>query len=1061
MLSTASAQISATPANGFQGIWYEVTSGGGSAPNKYGGGLGTYPQQNAPMAVYSEAAQKTFFGISLDIDPSSTHRIGHAISYYDHVTGMVARPQIWVDTATSDAHDSPVLSIDDEGYLYLFSSTHGEARRSYIHRSSEQYSIDSIDELLDYSAEDMAVFGSTAGEPRFSYAGGWYLPNAPGDEKFLLLHTRYIDGDRDLFYSTSPDADTWTTRQTFSEIEAGQYQTSWVKDDGRTVGTIFNIHPEIGNGSDYRTDLYYAETGDLGATWQNAAGLQLSTPFTERSADALVYDSVGDERVYLKDINYDSEGNPVILFVTSPTHIPGTETRTVKTAYYDDGWVIRDVMTTDHNYDHGSLYVEGDTWRIIAPFIDGPQQYGTGGQIGMWTSDNQGESWVLEHQLTNNDLFNQGYVQRPLNAQADFYGLWADGDAWEPSPSNFYFTTQAGDVYRLPYDMTTEFALPELMSYGTPPILATGALNLLYDGITIPWQIENELVVADVADGSLEVRLAATVSSASGVIAADTGTTGSVRICDDSSAWNVSGDLTVGDLGNGSLVVESGGLLTSSSAYLGRQNGASGLVQVASAQWQSTGSVYVGGSDVAGSVDGASTLRVEEDGLVQIAGTLQVWQTGAVELHGGTLRVGALAIDSTVSGDWHSHFNWTNGILEVTESSLVVDAASTSMNSQLTLGSGMQLHLANDNALVIGDQNQGSVVVDSGGQIISGSAYLGRQTGGSGTVLVTGSGSQWQSNGSVYVGGSDLAGSLGGASTLLVEQDGLVQIAGNLQVWQSGAVGLHGGTLRVGGFAIETLGGSNPSFDWTSGTLEVTDSSLVIDSVSSSLGSELTLTSGMKLVVVSEQDLIIGDQGEASLVVESGGKVTSGTAYLGRQAGASASVRVTDSGSQWTAAGVYIGGDQSNSGGSGELFIDYGGVVEIAGALQLWNNASVAINGGTLICESLTVESGGTFEFNSGKLVLPESTRFAVGEALEEAMGGSYLISPGCELQIDGTATLQSSFTIAGGTLSVGAISNSQLLRFESGVLHLTQDDFAISKALLTNSTRTVEARVG
>ena len=39
-----------------------------------------------------------------------------------------------------------------------------------------------------------------------------------------------------------------------SQIESGQYQTSWIKPDGATVGTIFNVHP-TGQGLDWRTDL--------------------------------------------------------------------------------------------------------------------------------------------------------------------------------------------------------------------------------------------------------------------------------------------------------------------------------------------------------------------------------------------------------------------------------------------------------------------------------------------------------------------------------------------------------------------------------------------------------------------------------------------------------------------------------------------------------------------------------------------------------------------------------------------------------------------------------------
>ncbi len=495
----------AIPTNGFQGIWGEATGGAGSFPNKYGGGLATYPQQIAPLAIYAPEADKTFFTFSYDLDSGPGRNIGHAISYYDHATGLVARPRVWIDKQTSDPHDAPVLSIDDAGYLYMFSMTHGETRRSYISKSSNPYDISSFsDDLLSSSSsEDMAVFGNPAsnpgqsGDPRFSYGNAWYVPNADEDEKFLLLHTRYLAGQRDLFTTSSVDGDTWTSRKTLSQIESGQYQASWIKPDGETVGTIFNVHP-TGQGLDWRTDLYYLETSDQARTWQTADGLTLvdnsgsnNNPLTSRpdgpgSGAALVYDAAPGERVYLKDINYDAAGNPVIMFLTSPTHEPGDygdpgPDRFVKTANWTgSNWSIKDFTATSNNYDYGSLYVEDDgTWRVIAPYIDGPQQYGTGGEVGMWTSTDQGANWNLQSQLTNGSYLNHTYVRRPLDAQEDFYAFWADGDAWEPSDVRLYFANKSGDVFQMPFEMDSDFAAPQpfVPTPSGPSTAVTGLLS--------------------------------------------------------------------------------------------------------------------------------------------------------------------------------------------------------------------------------------------------------------------------------------------------------------------------------------------------------------------------------------------------------------------------------------------------------------------------------------------------------------------------------------------------------------------------------------------------------
>lgn len=472
----------ATPLAGFQGIWYEVGPAFGSIPNKYGGGLATYPQQIGPLAVYSPEVDRTYFVFNVDVDPGPGRSIGHAISYFDHATRQVARPQVWLNKETGDAHDAAVLALDDEGYLYMFSMTHGENRRSWIKKSGAPHDIASSRDLLSLTdVQDQAVFGALPGDSattlRFSYASAWYVPNVDTEDKFLLLHTRYQSGQRDLFTTTSADADSWTTRKGLAQIESGQYQKSWIKPDGKTVGTIFNVHPASG-GLDARTDLFYLETADQGQTWRSIDGSTIvdnsgpndnrliTRPDQPQHMATQVYDAAPGERVYLKDINYDSQGRPVIMFLTSPTHVPGPlpegSERTVRTAYWTGAeWSIQTVTHTDHNYDHGSLFVgENGNWRVIGAFIDGPQQFGTGGQIGMWTTADYGRSWSLQSQLTADQENNHTYPQRVVNGQDSFYSLWASGNAFEPSEVHFCFATKAGQVFELPFDIDTDFASP-------------------------------------------------------------------------------------------------------------------------------------------------------------------------------------------------------------------------------------------------------------------------------------------------------------------------------------------------------------------------------------------------------------------------------------------------------------------------------------------------------------------------------------------------------------------------------------------------------------------------
>src|SRR6185437_12731497 len=158
--------------------------------------------------------------------------------------------------------------------------------------------------------------------------------------------------------------------------------------------------------------------------------------------------------------------HPVILFLTSKGYESGPKNgpRQWQTARWSGtNWEFNPFTTSHNNYDHGSLYNEADgTWRIIAPTEMGPQPYNPGGEVVMWTSRDQGKSWTKVRQLTHDSARNHTYVRKPVNAQPDFYAIWADGDARKPSECHLYFTNQKGDhVWRLPDKMTEDFATPE------------------------------------------------------------------------------------------------------------------------------------------------------------------------------------------------------------------------------------------------------------------------------------------------------------------------------------------------------------------------------------------------------------------------------------------------------------------------------------------------------------------------------------------------------------------------------------------------------------------------
>lgn len=429
--------------DGYRGIWYSNQRQDDEYVYKYSGGLGTYCMKHRPFAVYSQEADKTFFCYG-GTDPE-LRTLLHMVSYYDHATGMVPRPTILLDKHTTDAHDNPVISLDDKGYLWIFSSSHGTSRPSFLSVSKKPYSVDEFERVL---------------VTNFSYTQPYYLAG----QGFLFLHTRY-GGGRRLFQMTSADGRTWSEPEMLAHIEQGHYQISWPH--GNKVGTAFNFHPDP-NGLNWRTNLYYMETDDFGRTWRTAAREAVTLPLAEPDNITLVREYRSQNRnVYMKDLAFDSAGRPVILYLTSGgwESGPKNEPRTWQTARWTGSeWDIQGTITSDNNYDSGSLYIErDDLWRIIGPTQPGPQQYNTGGEVAIWISADQGKTWTMQKQLTRDSQFNHTYCRKPINAHPDFYALWADGHAREKSESRLYFTNRDGDhVWRLPVKMTEEFAKPEV-----------------------------------------------------------------------------------------------------------------------------------------------------------------------------------------------------------------------------------------------------------------------------------------------------------------------------------------------------------------------------------------------------------------------------------------------------------------------------------------------------------------------------------------------------------------------------------------------------------------------
>lgn len=425
-------------ADGYKGIWFTLGQFS-SYGDKYSGGLGTYTANHIPVAVYSKAAQKTFFVYGATSAENEKHLL-IAISYFDHKKKQVPKPTIVYDKmGVNDPHDNASISIDDQGFIWVFVSGRNTSRPGLIFKSKQPYSIDGFNQI-------------SQGE--MTYPQPWFIPG----KGFFYVFTKYTNG-RELYWRTSIDGISWTADEKLAGM-GGHYQLSGVY--GNKMVTVFNYHP--GGNVDKRTNLYLLQSEDMGKSWQTIDGKTISTPVSTKQHAALVHDFEKENKlVYLNDLNFDKDGNPIVLAVISKHHQPGPQgdPREWMIFHWKNGrWDEHHVTASSHNYDMGSLYVEKKNWTIIGPTEPGPQTYGTGGEMSVWESNDEGMTWKKIKMLTENSSRNHSYARRPQNAHKDFYAFWADGNASEFSRSQLYFSNKQGDVFRLPYQMETNLEKP-------------------------------------------------------------------------------------------------------------------------------------------------------------------------------------------------------------------------------------------------------------------------------------------------------------------------------------------------------------------------------------------------------------------------------------------------------------------------------------------------------------------------------------------------------------------------------------------------------------------------
>jgi fibronectin-binding autotransporter adhesin len=467
---------------------------------------------------------------------------------------------------------------------------------------------------------------------------------------------------------------------------------------------------------------------------------------------------------------------------------------------------------------------------------------------------------------------------------------------------------------------------------------------VVVDAAGSKWTNGGNLYVGYVGSGSLQITNGGMVTVADLCIAhigTSVGSSGTATVGGAGSKWTIGNDLYVGNRGSAVLNVIRGGAVTNKSGHIGSYAGSSGTVTVDGA-----GSTWSNGSDLYVGESGNGTLNISNGGAVSAAGATYVsGSASAINFGagGGTLTTTMLYVSpNQLTG---AGLISTRGVLG--DFDLTCDASGT---ATAAFGTGGTLSVdlkAGAGELSVGYANTGSLLVKRGANIFSKNAYLGYNTGSSGTATVDGVGSKWTTGDYLYVGKS-------GDGILNISNGGAVSVTYATYVTNAASsinFGVGGGSLTTG-----SLYAPGPHLTGA-GTINtrgfVGDADLTFDSsgtCSATFGTGGVLNVDMRSS--SNCDLGVGYATNGSLAIRNGVSMASNYGYLGYDAGSSGTATVDGAGSKWTTGkDLYVG-----KSGNGTLNISNGGVVSVTGHTYVSGSASsidFALGGGSLTAKGI------------------------------------------------------------------------------------------------------------
>ncbi|MEZ6061751.1 MAG: hypothetical protein R3C19_15490 [Planctomycetaceae bacterium] len=372
----------------------------------------------------------------------------------------------------------------------------------------------------------------------------------------------------------------------------------------------------------------------------------------------------------------------------------------------------------------------------------------------------------------------------------------------------------------------------------------------------------------------------------------------------------------------------------------------------------------------------------------------------------------------------------------------------------------------NDRQLNIGESGTGRLTVQNAGTVTyRDTGIIGQNAGSTGRVTVTGTGSRMRNLGGV--GGGIRVGEAG-SGTLNVLNGGVAEDASpNVADGWIGRLSGSTGTVNVDGAGsfFEVNSNLHIGQDGT-GELNITNGGRArnnaanVGATFNGTGSGTVTVDGAGSTWSNFSGINVGD---GSITISNGASVTSTFGIVGNRSGATGSVLVTGTGSSWAAGGGNAAFQIGQSGGTGSLTIENGGLVTsglgniaagtviVRGTGSTWQNTG---SNGLTIGSSLGASQTGKLNIENGGLVVNVTGlgRTRVGPQGILNVAGGTLQTATVEILNGGQVNLSGGKIEASGTVTPGAPSNFSMTGGELEAPTI-QGDFAFSGGTLDVET--------